>query len=118
MDDGMSVAKAKMDIYITIEQLSLLCEYGSSIKIVVASNGMPVIDNVANLANSKDKRQKMRWAAYKDALVRKITPIISVSHRKYQKPFAVAEIEAGISIFEKDKANERLKEIIAGKREY
>ena len=59
---------------IKLDDLLKLCSYGTSLVVKRADNGKTVIDNVNALANSKDKRQKVKWDVFKKTNVYGIRP--------------------------------------------
>lgn len=67
---------------ITIEQLLKLCGYGTHINIKLADNGSIAINGVNCMENSKDKRQKARWEAFKNKPVLHISPSVEIADMK------------------------------------
>ena len=67
---------------ITIDKLSDLCGYGVHINIKRSDNGKVVINVVNALKNSKDKRQIMKWDAFKDKEVYGIRPSVQIEGLK------------------------------------
>ena len=67
---------------ITIDKLSDLCGYGVHINIKRSDNGKVVINGVNALKNSKDKRQIMKWDAFKDKEVYGIRPSVQIEGLK------------------------------------
>ena len=61
---------------ITIDKLSELCGYSVHINIKRADNGKVVINGVNALKYSKDKRQIMKWDAFKEKEVYGIRPSV------------------------------------------
>ena len=95
---------------ITIKELKEICAYGTTIKIKFADNGKTVIDDVASLERSKDKRQMAKWEAFKDMPVYYVRPTIDIADAKR----AIGDcfrmkIEASISRLYYDEAMRKIK---------
>ena len=86
--------------YITIDKLSELCGYGVHINIRRADNGQVVINGVNALRNSKDKRQIMKWDAFKEKEVYGIRPSVQIEGLKRDDPFFLMSIEAWINKYD------------------
>ena len=84
---------------ITIDNLSNLCSYGVHIKVKRADNGKVVIDSVNALKNSKDKRQQVKWKAFKDKEVYGIRPSAQAECVKRNDSFILLTIEVWISSY-------------------
>ena len=85
---------------ITIEELSDLCRYGAHINVKRADNGKVVINGVNALKNSKDKRQALKWNAFKTRTVYGVMPSIQIEGLKRDDPFFLMSIEVYISKYE------------------
>ena len=82
---------------ITIDELSELCGYGVHINIKRADNSKVVINGVNALKYSKDKRQIMKWDAFKGKEVYGIRPSVQIEGLKRDEHFFLMSIEAWIS---------------------
>lgn len=85
---------------ITIEKLSELCGYGVHINIKRSDNGKVVINGVNALRNSKDKRQIMKWDAFKGKEVYGIRPSVQIEGLKRDDHFFLMSIEAWINKYD------------------
>ena len=85
---------------ITIDELSNLCGYGVHINVKRADNGKVVINGVNALKYSKDKRQIMKWDAFKGKEVYGIRPSVHIEGLKRNDPFFLMSIEAWISKYD------------------
>ena len=89
---------------ITIKNLLNLCCYGIHINIKRADNGRVVINDVGSLRRSKDKRQQVKWEAFKDKEVYGIRPSVQIEGLKRDENFFRMSIDAWISKYECEKA--------------
>ena len=89
---------------ITIDNLLNLCCYGIHINIKRADNGRVVINDVDSLRRSKDKRQQVKWEAFKDKKVYGIRPSVQVEGLKRDEPYFLMSIEAWISKYDCEEA--------------
>ena len=85
---------------ITINKLSELCGYSVHINIKRADNGKVVINGVNALKYSKDKRQIMKWDAFKGKEVYGIRPSVQIEGLKRDEPYFRMSIEAWISKYD------------------
>ena len=98
---------------ITIEQLLKLCAYGTHINIKLADNGTIAINGVNCMENSKDKRQKARWEAFKNKPVFHISPSVEIADMKRRVGDCFRMIiEASILRIDYDQAMTEYKEML------
>lgn len=100
------------DYSITIEHMLNLCSYGTHINIKLHDTGKIVINGVNSLANSKDKRQKAKWEAFKTAHVDYIKPTTDMADLKRHDNLIILTITASIYRFEYESAIERMEKIL------
>lgn len=58
-----------MNEKITIEDIAVLTEFYSRVRVVNERTGNIIIDGLSSMKNSKDRRQVAKWAAYRDVPV-------------------------------------------------
>lgn len=101
-----------MNEKITIEDIAVLTEFYSRVRVVNARTGNIIIDGLSSLKNSKDRRKVAKWEAYRDVPVSHMSACFWIGD-KY-KECARAAIEVSIRDSDDKAARERVKEILKG----
>ena len=97
---------------IKIEDLLKLCAYGTHINIKLSDTGKIVINGVSAMSNSKDKRQKAKWEAFKNKLVYNVEPTVDAAGLKHNSHWFGLNIEAYIHRHQYDVAMSEYEETI------
>lgn len=85
-----------MNGIITIDELAVLCRYGTHINIKRADNGKIVINGVNAMKFSKDKRQQAKWEAFRYKPVYGISPSVEIEGCKRSEDVIRLDINAWI----------------------
>lgn len=104
-----------MNEKITIEDIAVLTDFYSWVRVVNARTGKIIIDGLSAVKNSKDRRQVAKWEAYRDVPVSHMSACFWIGD-KY-KEYAHAGIEVSIWDSDDQAARERVKEILGKKEE-
>lgn len=104
-----------MNEKITIEDIAVLTDFGSRVRVVNARTGKIIIDGLYSMKNSKDRRQVAKWEAYRDVPVYHMSACFWIGDMS--KDFARAAIEVSIWDSYDQAARERVKEILGKKEE-
>lgn len=103
-----------MDSTITIERLLALCSHGTHINIKLADTAIIAINGVNSLENSKHKRQKAKWEAFRERPVFHISPAVEIADIKRNNGSCFRMIiEAYILRSEYDSAMNEMERIMA-----
>lgn len=94
---------------LTISDLNDLVMYGTVVNVKRSDTGATVIRNVKALSNSKDKRQKEKWEAFKDVVVNTVAPSADLALAKRYNDVVRLVIDAYIFGWDYQEAMEKIK---------
>lgn len=98
---------------ITIDELAVLCRYGTHINVKRADTGKIVINGVNAMKFSKDKRQQAKWEAFKNKEVYGIVPTVEIEGLKRDEDVVRLDIEAWIDSGSCEQAIKEYKEAVS-----
>ena len=104
-----------MNEKITIEDIAVLTDSYSWVRVVNARTGNIIIDGLSSMKNSKDRRQVAKWEAYRDVPVSHMSACFRIGNM--YKDYASAVIEVSIWDSDDQAARKRVREILGKKEE-